>query len=120
MHNLPEPYGDSEEKDPVAVSQCQLDCEAERVEQICGCVDVHMEPPKNGMSTKPAQTQTQTQSNVLFKTKHNLLQVQHVTCGANLLVFRTNLTVSTQNNLWNICSVLQVIIFRPLLFSQTP
>ncbi len=47
MKNLPDPYGDCEDLDPVPVSECRLDFKTERVVDACGCHDVYMRPVTN-------------------------------------------------------------------------
>ena len=50
VHNLPQPYGQCEEFNPVSVSECKQRCKTEYVVKTCGCRDVYMEPIdyKNG------------------------------------------------------------------------
>ena len=42
--NLPRPYGDCEDDNPVPVSRCKLNCKTKKLVEICGCHDVYMEP----------------------------------------------------------------------------
>ena len=44
IKNLPSPYGDCEEKDPVPVSRCKMKCKTQTLVELCGCRDVYMTP----------------------------------------------------------------------------